>query len=166
MCRVQFRTAPPTKLPGRCRPNPTGLHILLSHEALSNAAIVRILAVAQEIVGQQALRPTFAPIVYRYPVGVGFVLHHDEVTNIERERAQTNNQPVIGGDLTCSVLLSEPAEYVGGTFVFPDHAVSLTPEQGDLIIFPATRRFMHEITSITRGARYSLLMRLEVKLEL
>jgi PKHD-type hydroxylase len=39
-------------------------------------------------------------LVYRYSLGIGFVTHHDEVTDVEVARSCHNGQPVIGGDLT------------------------------------------------------------------
>lgn len=59
-------------------------------------------------------------LIYRYGTGVGFVTHHDEVTEIERERAATNGQPIIGGDLTTVLFLSGPGEYGGGALYFEE----------------------------------------------
>ncbi|MEV7783366.1 2OG-Fe(II) oxygenase [Kitasatospora sp. NPDC088351] len=102
-------------------------------------------------------------VIYRYGPGVGFVTHHDEVTETELERAATNGQPVIGGDLTTVLFLSGPDEYGGGALYFEEPPLDLRPAKGALVAFPATRDFMHGVRPITGGARYSLLTRRLVK---
>ncbi len=102
-------------------------------------------------------------LIYRYGPGVGFVTHHDEVTETELERAATNGQPVIGGDLTTVLFLSGPDEYGGGALYFEKPPLDLRPAKGALVAFPATRDFMHGVRPITAGARYTLLARRFVK---
>ncbi|MFI5981995.1 hypothetical protein ACIBEA_14065 [Streptomyces sp. NPDC051555] len=48
--------------------------------------------------------------------------HHDEVTDVERERARTDGQPVVGGDLTLLVWLNTPDSYAGGELFFENPA--------------------------------------------
>src|SRR6266576_1184791 len=98
-------------------------------------------------------------LIYRYSKGVGFVTHHDEVTDIELERSVHNGQPVLGGDITTVVLLNHPDEYVGGALCFEKPAVELRPSRGTLVAFPATREFMHSVEPIEEGERYNLLGR-------
>ncbi|MCC9311931.1 2OG-Fe(II) oxygenase [Kitasatospora sp. RB6PN24] len=102
-------------------------------------------------------------LIYRYGPGVGFVTHHDEVTAQELERAATNGQPVIGGDLTTVLFLSGPYEYAGGALYFEEPPLDLRPAKGALVAFPATRAFMHGVRPITAGARYTVLARRFVK---
>ncbi|MEU4581739.1 2OG-Fe(II) oxygenase [Kitasatospora aureofaciens] len=102
-------------------------------------------------------------LIYRYGPGAGFVTHHDEVTEIELERAATNGQPVIGGDLTTVLFLSGPDEYGGGALYFEEPPRDLRPAKRALVAFPATRDFMHGVRPITAGARYTLLARRFVK---
>ncbi len=56
-------------------------------------------------------------------------------------------------DLSCTVFLSEPEEYVGGELVVEDtygyHEVKLPA--GDMILYPSTS--LHEVTPITSGCR-------------
>ncbi|MEY9846115.1 putative 2-oxoglutarate/Fe(II)-dependent dioxygenase YbiX [Streptacidiphilus sp. BW17] len=105
-------------------------------------------------------RPT---LIYRYGEGVGFVTHHDEVTEVALERAATNGQPVIGGDLTTVLFLSGPDEYGGGALYFEAPPLDLRPAKGALVAFPATRHFLHSVRPITAGSRYTLLARRDVK---
>jgi PKHD-type hydroxylase len=98
-------------------------------------------------------------LIYRYGEGVGFVTHHDEVTKVERERAEHNGQPVIGGDLTTVLSLNGPDEYTGGALYFEQPPLELRPPKGTLVAFPATRDFMHGVNPIERGERFSLLAR-------
>lgn len=98
-------------------------------------------------------------LIYSYGEGVGFVAHHDEVTDVERERAATNGQPVIGGDLTCVLFLTGPDQYDGGELFFEAPAMEVRPAAGSLVTFPATRSFTHGVKPISAGERVTLLAR-------
>ncbi|WP_236243061.1 2OG-Fe(II) oxygenase [Streptomyces sp. CC228A] len=107
--------------------------------------------------------PTQPAVVYRYGPGVGFVAHHDEVTDIERERARTNGQPVVGGDLTLLVWLNTPDSYGGGELFFESPAQEIKPPCGTLVAFPATRDHIHGVRPITRGERVTLVVRIDAE---
>ncbi|MGY3201882.1 2OG-Fe(II) oxygenase [Streptomyces sp. TE5632] len=107
--------------------------------------------------------PTQPSVVYRYGAGVGFVAHHDEVTDIERERARTNGQPVVGGDLTLVVWLNTPDSYGGGELFFENPAQEIKPPCGTLVAFPATRDHIHGVRPITRGERVTLVVRTDAE---
>jgi PKHD-type hydroxylase len=99
-------------------------------------------------------------VIYRYLKGAGFIAHHDEVTEIEQERARTNGQPVIGGDLTTVVFLNSPEEYAGGALYFESPVkLSVRPPQGSVVVFPATKEYLHGVSEITAGERFTLLAR-------
>jgi PKHD-type hydroxylase len=98
-------------------------------------------------------------LIYRYRLGIGFVTHHDEVTDVEVERSCHNGQPVIGGDLTTILFLNDPREYVGGALYFEAPPLELRPSRGTVVTFPATRQFMHGVRPIEQGERYTLLGR-------
>jgi PKHD-type hydroxylase len=84
----------------------------------------RLLAIGECLFGTSISRElSHPPVVYRYPVGVGFVPRHDCVTDVELERASSSGQPVIGGDITLLLFLNPPTEYAGGDLYFPDHGV-------------------------------------------
>lgn len=99
------------------------------------------------------------PMVYGYPVGVGFVPHHDQVTGIEVERGRTNSQPVVGGDYTLVMFLSRQEDYDGGALYFPDLGWTFRPPPGSAIIYPTTTDYIHGVKPITRGVRYALVAR-------
>jgi PKHD-type hydroxylase len=127
-------------------------------------------------------------VIYRYGPGVGFTTHHDEVTEIELERAETNGQPVIGGDLTAVLFLNSPEGYEGGELYFEDppsdgptvdrvtvddsvvervqvggRAKEFRPPAGTLVAFPATKQFPHGVRKVLSGNRFVLLARLAVR---
>lgn len=99
------------------------------------------------------------PMVYGYPVGVGFVPHHDMVTDIERKRGETNQQPVVGGDYTMVMFCSRPADYGGGELYFPEHGWSFKPPPGSAVVYPTTTDYVHGVKPITRGIRHVIVAR-------
>ncbi|MCE7080458.1 2OG-Fe(II) oxygenase [Streptomyces sp. ST2-7A] len=106
--------------------------------------------------------PTQKSVAYRYGPGVGFVAHHDEVTEVERERARTNGQPVVGGDITVVVWLSGPENYTGGALFFESPALELRPPRGAVVAFPATPDHIHGVRPIESGERITVIMRVAV----
>ncbi|MEV0850433.1 2OG-Fe(II) oxygenase [Streptomyces sp. NPDC049954] len=102
-------------------------------------------------------------VIYRYGPGIGFVAHHDEVTDIERERARTNGQPVVGGNLTLVVWLNTPDSYGGGELFFENPAQEIKPHCGTVVAFPATRDHIHGVRPITRGERVTLVVRVDAE---
>jgi PKHD-type hydroxylase len=104
-------------------------------------------------------RPRHAPVVYRYPTGVGFGVHHDQVNRAEIERSRTNGQPVIGGDISAIAWLSDLTEYDGGELFFPTLALSYRLPRASIIAFPTSEQYLHGVTPITRGVRYVALWR-------
>lgn len=98
-------------------------------------------------------------VAYLYGPGAGFVAHHDEVSEIEKERAATNGQPVVGGDITMVFWLSHPPEYEGGALFFDTPPMEFRPPRGAAVAFPATRDYIHGVRPITTGERITLVMR-------
>lgn len=105
------------------------------------------------------------PMMYGYPVGVGFVPHHDQVTEIERKRGESNNQPVIGGDYTAVLFCSSPEDYDGGELYFPEQGWSYKPPAGSVVIYPTTTAYIHGVKPITRGVRYTTVCRIFNRIE-
>ncbi|MGM9438976.1 2OG-Fe(II) oxygenase [Streptomyces murinus] len=122
---------------------------------------------AAHVRGHFGITPTRKPaqpaVIYRYGPGVGFVAHHDEVTDVERERARTNGQPVVGGDLTLVIWLNTPDSYGGGELFFEHPAQDFKPPSGTLVAFPATRNHIHGVRPITRGERVTLVVRTDAE---
>ena len=58
------------------------------------------------------------------------------------------------GSLT--IALSNPSDFKGGEFKFFNGKHTVHMEKGDALIFPANPFFVHEVTEITEGRRYSV----------
>lgn len=88
------------------------------------------------------------PLFNRYQQSESFGMHVDNAIR----RIRGSNQR-IRTDLSCTLFLSEPDEYVGGELVIEDtygyHEVKLPA--GDLLLYPATS--LHEVTAISSGCR-------------
>jgi len=88
------------------------------------------------------------PLFNRYENNESFGFHVDN--SIRRIRGSNER---LRTDLSCTVFLSEPEEYVGGELVVEDtygyHEVKLPA--GDMILYPSTS--LHEVTPITSGCR-------------
>jgi len=108
-----------------------------------------------ESLGQHALFLSAAipldiipPLFNRYENNESFGFHVDN--SIRRIRGSSER---LRTDLSCTVFLSEPDEYVGGELVVEDtygyHEVKLPA--GDMILYPSTS--LHEVTPITAGCR-------------
>ena len=92
----------------------------------------------------------YPPLFNRYGEGMGFGDHIDNAIRIS---------PVSGAryrtDLSCTLFLSDPADYDGGELMFEDGvaARSIKLPAGDMILYPATT--VHRVTPITRGERWA-----------
>lgn len=90
----------------------------------------------------------FPPLFNRYGPGDGFGAHVDNAV-----RQGLAPEMRIRTDLSCTLFLSEPAEYDGGELVIDDtygtHHVKLNA--GDMVLYPSTS--LHAVTTITRGTR-------------
>lgn len=56
-------------------------------------------------------------------------------------------------DIATLIYLND--QYVGGEIYFPEHNISIKPDQGDLVCFPDTPDFVHGVKPITGGVRYT-----------
>jgi PKHD-type hydroxylase len=89
----------------------------------------------------------FEPVqLVRYGPGDHFQMWHSDA-GVDRTEARR---------ISCSIELSEPAEYAGGRLeiapwrMVPDRS----PEQGHATLFPS--RCLHRVTPVERGVRYAL----------
>ena len=101
-----------------------------------------------------------SPIIYRYPVGVGFLPHHDMVTSLEMKRGETNQQPVLSGDFTVILFVSHPSDFGGGELYFPDLGCEFKPSRGAYVVFPASEDYIHGVRDVTYGERFTAVWRL------
>ncbi len=109
--------------------------------------------------GVQHLTLNEPVLIYRYGKGVGFVPHDDVVTEADAARARSIGQPVVAGDFSIVLFLSDPTEYSGGELYFPDHRQVFKPPQGSMLSFPATEEFVHGVAAIEEGERYTVVAR-------
>ena len=88
------------------------------------------------------------PLFNRYENNESFGFHVDN--SIRRIRGSNER---LRTDLSCTVFLSEPEEYIGGELVIEDtygyHEVKLPA--GDMVLYPSTS--LHEVTAVTEGCR-------------
>ena len=89
----------------------------------------------------------FPPLFNRYDQGMGFGAHVD---NAIRHSAEGRRYRT---DLSCTLFLSNPADYDGGALVIEDTfgEVSVKLPAGDLVLYPASS--VHRVTPVTRGSR-------------
>ena len=90
----------------------------------------------------------FPPLFNRYGEGDGFGVHVDNAI-----RAVPGTPARVRTDLSCTLFLSEPADYDGGELVIdlPFGAQEVKLEAGAMVLYPSSN--LHRVNSITRGAR-------------
>jgi PKHD-type hydroxylase len=90
----------------------------------------------------------FPPLFNRYEAGMGFGAHVDNAI-----RFVGASSARLRTDLSCTLFLSDAADYDGGELViediFGEHAVK--GEAGELVVYPGSS--LHRVEPITRGAR-------------
>lgn len=47
-------------------------------------------------------------------------------------------------------------DFEGGTLYFPNQAIEIDPEPGYSVCFPGTLEYLHGVTEITKGVRYTI----------
>ena len=92
----------------------------------------------------------FPPLFNRYSEGLGFGDHIDNairISPITEARYRT--------DLSCTLFLTDPADYDGGELVVGEDlsAVRIKLPAGDMALYPATT--IHRVEPVTRGERWA-----------
>ena len=80
----------------------------------------------------------------RYEEGTGYTQHTDHF----------HENPRI---LSCSIGLTDPSEFEGGEFTFFDQAISFKQEKGSVLVFPSSFQYPHQVNTVTKGTRYSII---------
>ena len=57
--------------------------------------------------------------------------------------------------LSCSMILND--EYDGGELAFFDGKYKLNPKKGDIVIFPSSFTYPHQVLPVTSGTRYAVI---------
>jgi PKHD-type hydroxylase len=112
--------------------------------------VLKALAASPAFMSAALPLKVYPPLFNRYGEGMGFGDHIDNAIRIS---------PVTGAryrtDLSCTLFLSDPADYDGGELVFGEgvsrQAIKLPA--GDMVLYPATT--VHRVTPITRGERWA-----------
>jgi len=89
------------------------------------------------------------PLFNRYDEGMGFAAHVDNAIrySVDGRRLRT--------DLSCTLFLTDPADYDGGELVIEDTfgQQALKLAAGDMVLYPASS--LHRVEPITRGSRWA-----------
>ena len=57
--------------------------------------------------------------------------------------------------LSCSMILNN--DYEGGELAFFDGQYKLNPKKGDIVIFPSSFTYPHQVLPVTSGTRYAII---------
>jgi PKHD-type hydroxylase len=89
------------------------------------------------------------PLFNRYEQGMTYGTHVDNALRIQHDGGRSRT------DMSCTVFLTDPADYDGGELVVEDtygwHAVKLAA--GDAILYSSSSQ--HRVNPVTRGTRWS-----------
>lgn len=58
-------------------------------------------------------------------------------------------------DLAFSMISYLNSDYEGGEIEFPNHGISIKPEEGSLLIFPSKEPYLHKVNDVISGDRYT-----------
>jgi hypothetical protein len=67
------------------------------------------------------------------------------------------------GDEQISAVIYLNDDYEGGQISFPTHDIEISPETGDLIIFPGNLNYAHEVKPVISGNRYTVPIWAQIK---
>jgi len=74
-----------------------------------------------------------------------------------------------GGNFRSFTIIAYMSDFAGGDLVFADHDIKLSPQKGDVVVFPCGEQYRHESTVVTEGVKYALtlwpLVNTELKLK-
>ena len=85
----------------------------------------------------------------RWPEGYDLQPHADAENPPGHDR-----HPYYWRDYACVTFLNE--DFDGGLLHFPELGMEITPKAGYSICFPGTLKYLHGVTKITQGVRYTI----------
>ena len=121
-----------------------------SEAAALGDIVIRALANAPRFLSAALPLRVYPPLFNRYVEGMSFGDHIDNAIR---------NSPVTGGryrtDLSCTLFLTNPADYDGGELVIGDGLATARVKlpAGDMVLYPATS--VHRVEAVTRGERWA-----------
>lgn len=80
--------------------------------------------------------------------------HIPHADNERREHGRWVPNHTPNRDYTGLAYLND--DFTGGELVFPDRDVVITPKPGSFVAFPSNHKFVHAVTKVLSGKRYSL----------
>lgn len=89
------------------------------------------------------------PMIRIYPVGGHFGLHVDAILEEDGKKIKYM-------DREYTVIMWMNDDYEGGVLRFPELKIDVPPRTGQMVMFPADRRFLHEVTP-TKGMRFQVM---------
>ena len=92
------------------------------------------------------LHPNVVSIVVWRP-GDGQLPHADKQLNDGSPNSYPEN------DIASLMYLTD--DYIGGEIYFPDHNLSLRPKAGSAVFFPGDIHYLHGVTAVTEGLRFT-----------
>ena len=125
------------------------------HRALGDMVVA---ALERNALFSSAVLPlrVFPPLFNRYDPGMRFGAHVDNAI-----RQVTGTPHRIRTDVSCTLFLTDPADYDGGELTVEDsygeHRVKLPA--GDAVVYPATS--LQRVEPVARGARVSCFLRVQ-----
>lgn len=85
----------------------------------------------------------------RWPVGYDLKPHADAENPPDHPRHE-----YYWRDYACVTFLNN--DFEGGKLFFPELDIEILPEPGFSVCFPGTLKFLHGVTEITKGTRYTI----------
>ena len=122
--------------------NPTAVDIL-------NNIIKRLQEEIQEFYDVKC-EPSF-PAIVRWPVGSMQMPHADKELHEGPDAGKPNDFPWY--DLGTVFYLND--DYEGGELYFPLQGIGFKPKRGAAYFFPGDKNFIHGVTPVTSGCRYT-----------
>ena len=114
-----------------------------------------------------AIEPFYSKRVYsaepiaflRYGVG-GFYKLHCDGEALWRSGDQLEWRRNTNRDISLVIFLNQ--DFFGGLLVFPEQGIAVPPAAGTLVAFPSSHHFMHGVTPVTEGERFSLVSWMDI----
>ena len=115
--------------------------------------ILKALAASPHFMSAALPLKVFPPLFNRYGEGMGFGDHVDNAIRISARREGGVSEARYRTDLSCTLFLTDPADYDGGELVVGEDlsAVRVKLPAGDMVLYPATT--IHRVEPVTRGER-------------
>jgi len=95
----------------------------------------------------------------RYGVG-GFYKPHCDGEALWRSGNRLEWRRNTDRDISMVVFLND--DFAGGVLAFPEQGIVVPPRAGTLVAFPSSHHFMHGVTPVTSGERFSLVSWMDV----